>query len=139
MSELLLRTAAHQSLDAFVAASTKLLGCSNWEQKQSSNYVEERYFRCHSLGIQVTAAVADDTEYPDWDIWLCLDSQSGTQDTPNSLDGVADCVARVLTLNGYEVIRPLGGGKKGFGAVKYEANEAAGAAPKDRIVTKRIE
>ena len=59
MSDLLIKKTEGQLLDAFVGALRDFLGCDRWEERESVNYVEARYFRCSVLGLEVTVAIAD--------------------------------------------------------------------------------
>jgi hypothetical protein len=52
IGNLLIKKAGSQSLDGFVAEFAERLGCGPFEERQSSNYVDERYFRCFALGIR---------------------------------------------------------------------------------------
>ena len=73
LGELLIKKQSGQSLDGFIVGLSALIGCEKWEQRQSSNYVGERYYRCAVLGLEITAAVADDAEFADYDFWLTLE------------------------------------------------------------------
>jgi hypothetical protein len=53
------------------------------------------------------------------------------------LDGIADCVARLLALAGHEVLCPLSGKVK-TGAVVYKLNPEQSVATSKSIVTERI-
>jgi hypothetical protein len=70
MSDLLIKKTEGQLLDAFVGALRDFLGCDRWEERESVNYVEARYFRCSVLGLEVTVAIADSAEFKDYDFWL---------------------------------------------------------------------
>jgi len=52
-SELLIKSGENQSLDDFVSALRNLLGCDHWGQRESANYVDERYYRCVALGVDL--------------------------------------------------------------------------------------
>lgn len=101
----------NQSLDAFVSDLPVFLGCSQWEQRQSSNYVEERYFRSFAFGMEVVVAMADNSEFDEYDFWLFLERRAGYCTDRTFLDGVADCIAWRLATFGYTVIRPYELGK----------------------------
>ncbi len=64
---LLIKKVKGQSLDTFVVALSDVIGCDRWEQRESSNYVEDRYFRCFVLGLEITASIADSSEFPEYD------------------------------------------------------------------------
>lgn len=133
---LLIKKTAGQSLDTFVGALTNLIGCREWQQRQSSNYVEERYFRCFVLGLEITVAIADDSEFKNYDFLLCLIPESGCRDAV--LDGVADCVARKIAQHGYEVVRPFDIGHSGSGGMRYRLNPIEGTKPRERVIAEEI-
>ena len=82
------------------------IGCCPWEQRESSNYIEERYYCCFVLGLRATASIADDSEFPDYQFRLHLDPEFLRSSTA-FLAELADCVARKLVVKGDEVLRPF--------------------------------
>jgi hypothetical protein len=135
---LLIKTVYLQSLDAFVTALPRLIGCANWEERQSSSYVEERYYRCGILGLELTVAIADDAEFPDYEFWFSFQVAGNGARDKGFLDGLADCTARALVLHGYAVIRPFDMSRTGSGAVAYRLNPTVGTRPRERILTETI-
>jgi hypothetical protein len=71
MSDLLIKKTEGQLLDAFVGALRDFLGCDRWEERESVDYVEARYFRCSVLGLEVTVAIADSAEFKDYWNRIC--------------------------------------------------------------------
>jgi len=131
---LLIKKTDSQSLDMFVATLPDVIGCQKWEERHSSNYVEERYFRCFVLGLEITVAIADDAEFKNYDFWLCLLPEPGCGHHTNLMDGIADCVARKLAQHGHEVVRSYDIGRSGSGGMVYRLNPAEGAKPRERVV-----
>jgi hypothetical protein len=119
MTELFVGKRSGLLLDDFITLLSSLTGSANWEQRASSNYVEERYYRCFVLGFEITASIADDSEFADRDFWLTFEPHRVMPEDRLFLDGIADWVARVLALEGFEVVRPLEPGRAGTGAVLY--------------------
>jgi hypothetical protein len=134
---LLIKGSQDQLLDTFVADLSHTIGCSQWEQRQSSNYVEERYFRCFALGLEITAAIADDSEFQNYDFWLCIEPEVGRNADKVFLAGLAECVAWKLALHGYEILRPHDS-RKGSGGLIYRLNPDENAKPRERVVTEEI-
>ena len=126
-----------QTLDEFVNALANLLGCGSWEQRESSNWPENRYFRCFALGLEIDACVADDSEFEDYDFQLYFKPELWRSDS-ESLVGLSDCVARKLVVSGYEVLRPFDSSRSGKGGLRYRYDPAAGKNPDEQILTESI-
>jgi hypothetical protein len=105
------------------------------EERESSNFAEGRYFRCFSVGLEVTVSVSDFSELRNWDFWLYFEPEVDCRIDPQFLAGVSDCVARTLVTNGYEVLRSLNLGRRGTGGILYRRDAGAGAMPWEQIVT----
>lgn len=132
-SDLLIKSGENQSLDDFVSALRNILACDRWEQRDSANYVDERYYLCIALGVEITAAIADDIEFKDWPFWLHFEPHGAVGGDKRGLDGLAECVARALVLQSYEVLRPNDFGRTGSGATLYQLNEDKGVKLRDRV------
>jgi hypothetical protein len=134
--ELLIRKPGHEleSLDVFVCGLPQLLGCGPWEERESMNYVEERYYCCFVLGLRATASIADDSELPDYRFRLYLQPQYNRSNT-DFLSDLADCIARTLVINGYEVVRPFDSSRVGQGGLVYRSDPAAAKMPWEQVVT----
>jgi len=120
--DLLIKKTGGQSLDAFVGEFTERLGCGPFEERESSNYLDERYFRCFALGLEITVAAADDDEFGDYDFWVSFEPEGGCSGDEGFLVGLTDCAARKLALCGHQVVRPLDFGRADSGAVLYRSN-----------------
>jgi hypothetical protein len=134
---LLVKNIQEQSLDAFAAILPDIMGCGPWEQRQSSNYVEERYFRHVVLGLEITVAIADDSEFQGYQFSLWLQPIGPCAAETSFVDGLADCVARQFAVCGYEVVRPHST-RQGSGGILYRLNPAEEAKPRERVVTEHI-
>jgi hypothetical protein len=134
---LLIKSAQKQSLDAFVAILPNVIGCNRWEQRQSSNYVEERYFRQVILGLEITVSIADDSEFRDYKFSLWLRPIGACAAETSFVNGLADCTARQFAVCGYEVLRPHDN-RQGSGGILYRLNAAEGAKPREMVVTEEI-
>ncbi len=137
-ANLLVRAKEETSLDSFVAAFMSIIGCGLWEPRQSSNYPEERYFRCFVLGLEITAAIADDSEFTGYNFELSLNAAPECSGGEGSLDGLSDCLARKLALSGYEVLRPFDFLHVGGGGMLYRLNPVQGVKPRESIITQTI-
>ena len=135
---LLIKKTGSQALDAFVAEFSERLGCSPFEERESSNYLEERYFRCFALGLEITIAKADSADFGDYDFWICFEPESGCSSNQDFLDGLTDCVARKLALCGHQIVRPLDFSRVDSGAVLYRLNPLKGAAPPECVIIEEL-
>jgi hypothetical protein len=127
-----------QSLDSFVSEMSNQLGCGKFEERQSSNYVDERYFRRATLGIVVEIALADEPEFDSCDFWISFQPDSVHLEDKSFFDGLADCVARKLAICGWQVIRPLSFGRAGGGAILYRLNPASNSSIRERVIVEDV-
>jgi hypothetical protein len=137
-SNILIKANATESLEAFVASLSGSLGPAQWEERKSSNYLGERYYRSFILGLELTVALTDDEEFKDFRFWLCFQSEPGCRGDEPFLDGLADCVARKLVQRGCEVVRPFDMGRIGSGGMVYRLNPHFAAKPRERVLTEEI-
>lgn len=140
-NHLFIKTTKIIKLDSFVVLLSALIGCPNWEKRESSNYVEEEYYKCEVLGLEFTVAIADEAEFPDYSFWLALElieDKNNLGHEQDFLDNVTDRIARILVVNGYNVIRPFKLGRADSGAIVYRINGTMGDDFKDKIITEII-
>lgn len=135
---LLIKKAEGQSLDAFVGELSERLGCGRFEQRQSSNYLDERYFTTSILGVAIEVARADEAEFQEYDFWLCFQPDGVHVDEESFFDGLADCAARKLALLGYQIVRPLNFGRAKGGAIAYRSNPTKGVGLRERVITEEV-
>lgn len=72
-SSLLCSHADLSTLDEFVARVVSTTGIRDIEERQSSNYVEERYFAGRYEDLKCTIAYADELENLDRPYWIALE------------------------------------------------------------------
>jgi hypothetical protein len=101
MSNLLIKKKFEdETLDSFVKNLEKSIGGIRWEERESSNFAEDRYFRCFSLGLEVTVAVADFAEFRNYDFWLYFDPEVDCRIDQQFLAGVSDCCSELTRAAG---------------------------------------
>jgi hypothetical protein len=135
---LLLKKKAGQTLDALVRELSEGLSGAHFEERQSSNYLEERYFRASILGVAIEVALADEAEFPEFDFRVCFQPDGIHVDDKSFFDGLADCAARKLALLGHHVARPLNYGRTEGGAILYRANESKDSGLRERVTTEAM-
>jgi hypothetical protein len=97
-------------LASFASALTDLLHCGPWEERFSSNYPpDEHYFRCFMLGLEIK--IFDDDSYDGYDFDLVFKPDIYIETDINWMADLADCVARMLAVQGYTVLRPFAYGQ----------------------------
>lgn len=135
---LLVKKIQGQSLDAFVDDLSERLGCGRFEERQSSNYLDERYFRASVFGVAIEVARADEAEFQEYDFWLCFEPDGVHVEDKTFFDGLADCAARKLALLSYQVARPLNFGRVEGGAIVYRLNPTTGLGLRERVITEEV-
>jgi len=135
---LLIKKTGSQTLDAFVAEFSDRLGCGPFEERQSSNYIDDRYFRCFALGLEITIATADNDEFGNYDYDVFFEPEVASSSDQDFLVGLADCVARKLALCGHDAVRPLDYSRANRGAVLYRPNPLKGVGPRERVITEDV-
>lgn len=135
---LLVRKAGSQSLDIFIEELCECLGCASFEERDSSNYLEERYFRCVVLGIGVDVALADESEFMEYNFWISFGPNGVPVNDKFFFDLLADFVARKLVICGYQIIRPLDFGRIGSGGILYRPNPVKDVGLYEKVITERV-
>jgi len=134
--DLFVKAQMRESLDAFVQRITKVLNLERVERRESSNYVEEEYFAAVVLSLTVTFARADESDLDGYDFWIQL-RPSGVWIADRAfVDGLADLVARRLTIAGDTVVRLPNAERKDGPKVFYSLNVSAPPVSRDQIVTR---
>jgi hypothetical protein len=72
MRQLFIKAPRSESLAHFASQIAVMSRSSPWEERDSVNYPEGRYFRQRFGALEIVAQVADDTEYPtaDFLVWI---------------------------------------------------------------------
>lgn len=135
--ELLVKRQNDQTIEAFISSLSTLLSCGPWEERESSNYIDYRYFRCFVLALEVTVAIADDDEFSSYDFQVFLEPEVFQTET-GFLARVADCIARKLALHGYLVLRPFDSSRRGRGAISYSVDTSVGSMSWEHVITTEI-
>jgi hypothetical protein len=108
-SDLLCARPGKHGLTELARAFFKVIGTEDSEQRHSSNYVEETYFRGSLEGVKFTVCWADYDGNEDLPFWVMIE---GDQDTDDALNAVVDRVVRERLLGaGFRVARVVNFGK----------------------------
>jgi hypothetical protein len=112
-----------------------LLDVGKIERRESSSYVDEEYYKGVALSITVKFARADEADLEGYDFWIHLQPTEVWLENPSFVDGLADLLARRLTLAGEQVVRVPDAERKDSRKVFYSINEGAPSGSERRIVT----
>jgi hypothetical protein len=136
LAELSIKTGAGESLPEFASRVFSILNISKFEERQSANYVEGRYFRGLVLGVAVDIAIADCSRFQDLSFWVTfeVDFRAPSIDDDTFLAGLADLTARILVIQGYEVFKDERPGRIDSQWFKYKLVNAKKPNHKGAIV-----
>jgi hypothetical protein len=137
--QLLIKKRAGETLDNFVAVIDTIIGPIKWEERESTNYIDHRYFVASAVALKVKIAVADEAEFSDYDYWISIGVSVAGVGERSFLDGVADAVARAVALHGYEVFRPNDMSKAGDNSgFVYRLSSNTELRSRERIIVEAI-
>jgi hypothetical protein len=130
--DLFIASPYNTSLEAFAAEFSEHLGCGPFEERDSSSYVDEHYFQCSALAVEIRVAVADLQGFDDFHFWVSVEPDGVELSQGLTLAGLIDGIARRLVLLGYRVVRLPDGGRIDGSVIHYrqeppDASEQAGA------------
>lgn len=134
---LFIRTDKQRDLRSFAAAIFDTLNVKGGSIRESENYATGEYITAQVLGVAMKVAVADESEFPDYQFWINFKAHKAWTEEPASFDGLADVIAKHLALEGYEVARALAYGKVGGANVLYTRKAISGTA-RDQLEIRRI-
>jgi hypothetical protein len=134
---LFIRTTSQSDLMQFATAVFNLLNIQNLSKRESENYADGEYVVGEALGVIVKVALADDSEFSDYQFWIEFKPRKAWPENPSALDGLADLISKQLALEGYEVARSLSFGKIGGAKVLY-SKKATNDDIRDQLDIKHI-
>ncbi len=132
MGDVLIKKKGGETLAIFVSSLEERIGCNRWELRESSNYPDGEYFCCEVLCQKIIAETNDLEGLGEFDFRIAF-RRTGFCRNDEVLEGLADCLARKLASDGYEVVYSGNIGKIGAVGVKYTLDIAAGSLPWERV------
>lgn len=142
MSEnLFIRPKNESDLRTFTENVFQLLGVCNWTIRESSNYINGEYIRGESLGLYVKIALTDELDpvLSPYKFWFNLDKIERVKIQDSAfLEGVADLIARLLTLDGYGIVRDPDFERTGGVKLFYSRRKCSGDPRDDILIEERI-
>jgi len=81
------------------------LGISGFTEREISNYVDGHYLKAKILGVVFKLCLTDDNDLADYPFWLHMRADGIWIENNDACEGLADLLARKLTVAGYTVAR----------------------------------
>jgi len=108
-----------QDLPAAATAAYRALGVTQFDERESSNYVDGRYFLAKQGQLNLEIALSDDEDADDLRFWLSIEGElEGSSEL--EFDQMIDVIAKQkLQAAGARVARVYDFGKKTMRVAKY--------------------
>jgi hypothetical protein len=100
------------SLNDFAADLQTLIQYDKWEHRQNPG-AEGYYYRMYVMGVGITASLAEDARFKEYTLGIRFEPEIPQKEDRLNFSGLADCLARKLTVDGFEVMRPFRSEEKG--------------------------
>jgi hypothetical protein len=133
--DLFVKGQRREPLGHFVRRIARLVDLEHVERRESGNYVEGEYFTATTLSLTVRFARADEIDLDGYDFWINLQPTGAWVEDNSFVDGLADLLARRMTIAGESVVRLVTAERKGGRKVFYALNAAAPHASSEQVVT----
>lgn len=114
--DLLCSSNISQTLDDFAAIFFKAMDNDNYEERESSNYVDGRYFIGHVLSQKTIVALIDEEGFDDLMYWIFIECKSDDALSNQLLDSI---VKEKLLPLGFQVAKIENFGKKNMVRTNY--------------------
>ena len=137
--DLFVKARQGETLHTFADRIASLFDLPSIERRESSNYMDEEYFTGTALSIAVTFARTDDADLVDYDFWIHLRPTGAWVEDRSFVDGLADVLARRLTIAGESVVRLPNAERKGGTKIFYTLNRGAPNASREQVGTREAE
>ena len=124
-----------ETLDSFAHRMATFLEVGSISRRESSSYVDEEYYKGVALSVVVKFARADERDLEGYDFWIHLQPSEVWIEDPSFVDGLADLVARRLTLAGEHVVRMPNAERENSRKIFYALNEGVPLGSKGRVTT----
>jgi hypothetical protein len=133
--DLFVKAREQESLQHFACRMAALIEVGNIERRESSSYVGEEYYKGVALSVVVKFARADEVDLDGYEFWIHLQPSEIWIEDPTFVDGLADLLARRLTLAGERVVRMPNAERVNSRKILYGLNESVAQGSKGRVTT----
>ncbi|MBB6600631.1 hypothetical protein [Luteimonas sp. MC1825] len=103
-SDIFVETPADLSLQAFAHVVFPLISIEQYEERESSHYVDDTYFRSVGSNLEVTACFTDDSDLAKYRFWLPICSEDQARLAPEA----AEQFALIISGHGWRCFIPTG-------------------------------
>lgn len=115
---LLCAYAGTADLGEFAQAFFKFADIKEGQKRESSNYVDSRYYRGYAYGAELTVSLADEEGNDDLPFWVQIATTS--HHAADVLEGLVDCLVRERLLPaGFHVARMMNFGRQDEHRIDY--------------------
>ncbi len=94
-----------ETLEQFARRIATFLQTGPIERRESSSFVDGEYYKGEALALVVKFAWSDEVDLAGYEFWIHIKSPDASIEHPEFVDGLADLIARRLTLAGEQVVR----------------------------------
>ena len=124
LCNLYLRSSKNDGLEAVAARLFEILDIRPLIMRQGENYPGGKYMTGRVLGLSVKLAIADDSEFPDYEYWMNFTptTDRGSVDR-HLLDGLGQLLGKELARHGFDVALALEFGKIDGKKLLFEAHK----------------
>jgi len=122
-----------QTLPELGQQLSRLLGFNEMAERESSNYPDGHYLVTKCLGVTITLSLTDDDDLADYPFHLSLEEDGCWVDESDIFEGIADLMARKLTVAGYAVARCPDFGRIGAASFCYSIKAGSAGNGRDEI------
>jgi len=103
-SDVFVEPPAELNLHAFAYALFPLINMERYEERDSSNYVDDTYFRSVGSALEVTACYTDDADLGAYRFWISISSEDPARPAPQA----AEEFAALISSHGWRCFVPSG-------------------------------
>ena len=133
--DLFVKAREEETLDQFAHRVAAFLQVGSIEHRESSSSIGDEYYKGMALSVMVKFARADEVDLDGYDYWIHLRPSEVWIEDPAFVDGLADLLARRLTLAGERVVRMPNAERENSRKIFYAINESVPEGSKGRITT----
>lgn len=135
--DLFVKAQEGEILEVFAHRMAAMLEIGRIERRESGSYVNGEYYKGIALAVVVKFARAEEIELEGYDFWIHLRPSEVWVENPAFVDGLADLLARRLTVRGEHVVRMTNAERMNSRKIFYELDAAAAQGTKQQVVTRK--
>jgi hypothetical protein len=130
---LFIKPSSLQTLPELGQQLSRELGFYEIAERESANYRDGHYLAAKCLGVTITLSLTDDDDLANYPFHLSMKADGYWVDDGDVFEGIADLMARKLTLAGYAVARCPDFGRIGAAIFCYSIKAGSAGNGRDQI------